>query len=388
MRLKTASLKTASAGTGTLAGTPVAGRRAAARTAALLATGLLLALAPTAASAQSAADEFFGKLFPWTKQQQAPAQQPAQLPPPGAVPAGAVPAGTPAPQYGAAPPVGAPAALPGAAPGTAVPPTRSAAASPANHGPLTLPAVAPRPLPAPLPKETGPMQAARQPATQVAAAPSPGPAPAAPAAAAIPADAAISQTNAQADAEPPAEPVQLAAAPGKMAPAAIVDRINRYFNSFRFMSGNFVQVDPDGTRKRGTFYILKPGRVLFEYAPPSQIVLVADGRSVSIRDKRLKTQDISQLSQTPLRFLLAENIDLARNANVTGVYQDDVFLTVVLQENQPMVGTYKLMIMFDAKTTQLRQWTVTDPQGYDTTVAVSHLNTRDQPDPGLFVINR
>lgn len=182
--------------------------------------------------------------------------------------------------------------------------------------------------------------------------------------------------------------IQMSANAGQQAAAVTVQRINDYFNSFRAMSGNFVQVDPDGTRREGEFYILKPGRVLFEYAAPSPIELVADGRSVAVRDKRLKTQDITPLSATPLRFLLAENFDLARNANVTGVYQDDIFATVVIEEKQPMVGTYRLMIMFDAKTMQLKQWTVTDPQGYDTTVAVSNLNTSERPDPMLFVINR
>ncbi|MCS0502618.1 LolA family protein [Ancylobacter mangrovi] len=198
------------------------------------------------------------------------------------------------------------------------------------------------------------------------------------------------QVQAQATAAAPgADPnIQMSTVAGQGAAANTVQRINQYFNSFKAMSGNFVQVDPDGTRRQGQFYLLKPGRVLFEYDPPSPIELVADGRSVAVRDKRLKTQDITPLSATPLRFLLAENFNLARNANVTGVYQDDVFATVVLEEKQPMVGTYRLMIMFDAKTMQLKQWTVTDPQGYDTTVAVSNLNTADRPDPMLFVINR
>lgn len=182
--------------------------------------------------------------------------------------------------------------------------------------------------------------------------------------------------------------IQVAAVANQHAAADTVQRINDYFNSFKTMIGNFVQVDPDGTRRQGQFYILKPGRVLFEYDPPSPIELVADGRSVAVRDKRLKTQDISPLSATPLRFLLSENFNLARNANVTGVYQDDIFATVVIEEKQPMVGTYRLMIMFDAKTMQLKQWTVTDPQGYDTTVAVSNLDTAERPDPMLFVINR
>jgi outer membrane lipoprotein-sorting protein len=46
-----------------------------------------------------------------------------------------------------------------------------------------------------------------------------------------------------------------------------------------------------------------------------------------------------------------------------------------------------LMIMFDAKNMQLKQWTVTDPQGYDTTVAVYDLDPSKKPDPGLFKID-
>ena len=45
------------------------------------------------------------------------------------------------------------------------------------------------------------------------------------------------------------------------------------------------------------------------------------------------------------------------------------------------------MMMFGAKDLQLRQWTVTDPQGFDTTVAVYNLDGSKKPDPRLFVIN-
>jgi outer membrane lipoprotein-sorting protein len=76
-----------------------------------------------------------------------------------------------------------------------------------------------------------------------------------------------------------------------------------------------------------------------------------------------------------------------RDTNLVGVYADDVFVTVVIEERQIIGGTHRLMIMFGAKDYQLRQWTVTDPQGYDTTVAVYNLNTTKQPDPSLFRID-
>jgi outer membrane lipoprotein-sorting protein len=155
----------------------------------------------------------------------------------------------------------------------------------------------------------------------------------------------------------------------------------------RQLSGDFVQVGPDGSKSEGEFYLQKPGRVRFDYNPPSPIELIADGQSVVVRDRKLATQDLYPLSQTPLRFLLADRIDLLRDTNLTGIYADDVFVTVVIEERQIIAGTHRLMMMFGAKDFQLRQWTVTDPQGLDTTVAVYNLDTRRTPDPSLFRID-
>ena len=176
---------------------------------------------------------------------------------------------------------------------------------------------------------------------------------------------------------------------GKLTPEqrAIVERVNNYLSGVQTLTGNFVQVGPDGSRTQGDFYIYKPGRVRFEYDDPSPIELIADGSSVVVRDRRLATQDVYPLSQTPLRFLLAERVDLTKDTNLVSVYADDVFVTVVLEEKNGVVGTSRLMIMFSAKDMQLKQWTVTDPQGYDTTVAVYNLDTSKRPDPALFKID-
>jgi outer membrane lipoprotein-sorting protein len=168
---------------------------------------------------------------------------------------------------------------------------------------------------------------------------------------------------------------------------ALADRVSAYLSNVRQLSGDFVQVGPDGGKSRGEFYLQKPGRVRFDYNPPSPIELIADGQSVVVRDRKLATQDLYPLSQTPLRFLLADRIDLLRDTNLTGVYADDVFVTVVIEERQIIAGTHRLMIMFGAQDFQLRQWTVTDPQGLDTTVAVYNLDSRRTPDPSLFRID-
>jgi outer membrane lipoprotein-sorting protein len=167
---------------------------------------------------------------------------------------------------------------------------------------------------------------------------------------------------------------------------ALVERVSTYLSGLQTLVGDFVQVGPDGNRTEGQFYIQKPGKVRFEYNPPAKIDVIADGQSVVVRDRNLATQDVYPLSQTPLRFLLADRIDLLKDTHVVSVSADDLFVTVVVEEQQPLIGTSRLMMMFGAKDFQLRQWTVTDAQGYDTTVAVYNLDGTKKPDPSMFQI--
>jgi outer membrane lipoprotein-sorting protein len=164
-------------------------------------------------------------------------------------------------------------------------------------------------------------------------------------------------------------------------------RVSAYLSSLQTLVGNFVQVGPDGTKTKGDFYIQKPGKVRFEYEDPSPIAIIADGSSVAVRDRKLATQDIYPLSQTPLRYLLSDRIDLLKDTNVVNVTADDLFISVTIEEKQALIGTSRLMLMIGAKDGQLKQWTVTDPQGYDTTVAVYNLDSSKKLDPGLFKID-
>lgn len=180
----------------------------------------------------------------------------------------------------------------------------------------------------------------------------------------------------------------VAATPAAAAPTdqEQLARINDYFNGVKTMSGDFVQFGPSGERTEGTFIIARPGKVLFTYDPPTKVDVVADGKSVVVRDKRRATQDVWPLSKTPLRFLLADTIDLTADANVASVSADDDLVTVVIQE-ATVFGEGKLALMFDARTSELRQWTVTDAQGLDTTVAVYNLKTGVKADPALFHVD-
>jgi outer membrane lipoprotein-sorting protein len=169
-------------------------------------------------------------------------------------------------------------------------------------------------------------------------------------------------------------------------PRALLDRISAALSGMQTLVGNFVQVGPDGKRTDGQFYIQKPGKVRFEYNPPSPIDIVADGKSVVVRNRQLATQEGYPLSQTPLRLLLSDRLDLATDTNVTSITTEGGLVTVVIEETQLLIGTHRLKLIFAAKDLQLRQWTITDPQGFDTTVAIYNLDAGKRLDPDLFKI--
>lgn len=208
---------------------------------------------------------------------------------------------------------------------------------------------------------------------------------------AAPAQAAAS--NAPAVAAAAAETAKPAATPvkGKQAAPATqeeaVERLNAYLNSFTTLQGNFIQHASNGRRLEGRIYIQRPGKMRFEYEPPTTTEVIADGTSVAIRDKRLATQDLYSIGQTPLKFLVREKMDLAREGTLKGASVDGDLLTVRLEDRSTLGGTSKITLKFDLVANELRQWIVVDPQGYETAISLYNLDTRRRPDPQNFVID-
>jgi outer membrane lipoprotein-sorting protein len=179
---------------------------------------------------------------------------------------------------------------------------------------------------------------------------------------------------------------QPAAAAGPVDRATALARINDYFNSFRTMEGEFVQVGPRGEQSQGVFVIQKPGKIRFHYKPPVRLDVISDGSTVAIEDKKAKTQDMYPLSKTPLRYLLANTIDFTSNI-VDEVHEENDLISLVIVEKSKLIDG-KLTLIFDRKSYELRQWVVTDGQGLNTSVAIFNTSTGKKPDPQLFKIYR
>lgn len=168
--------------------------------------------------------------------------------------------------------------------------------------------------------------------------------------------------------------------------AEAVKRANAFFNASPVMTADFVQIGGDGKRSEGRLHVQRAGRVRFEYAEPATMEVVADGAQVAVRDRKLGTQDLYFITQTPLKFLMKDKIDLEKDVTLEDVRIDDSGVTIFIEDKATFGGTSHVRLIFDPKTFKLKQWQVKDPQGYETLISIFNIDQAKVPDAALFKI--
>ncbi len=167
---------------------------------------------------------------------------------------------------------------------------------------------------------------------------------------------------------------------------ALINKISTYFNSLQNLQGNFVQTGPDNKRLRGRFFVKRPGRLRFEYAPPSKQLIISDGQMVAIQDFDINTDDRIYLDQTPFRILLRSDVDLLRDARIIDAQEAEDLAVVTLQDKSPDAPGKIKLFMAKQPEMELKEWVTTDAQGLDTRVEVSGLIKSEEIDVALFKI--
>jgi outer membrane lipoprotein-sorting protein len=246
-------------------------------------------------------------------------------------------------------------------------------------------------------------------AAQPAPAPAAVPEPAAPAAAPAPAEQATQApppeeakpaTQAAAPAGPnalgagagwdaqfgttPPQSSQFTGAPEQM---AIIQKINDYFNTMKDIQGEFLQTDADDKRKKGKFYMERPGKVRFDYALPSKQKIISNGKYLAIEDHDLNTADRYPLESTPFRMLLKDKVDLANDADIIALDVGDKIVVVTLQDREGKTGG-QIRLFMDWPNVQLREWIITDAQGLNTRIELANLEADKSIDPKLFTFSQ
>jgi outer membrane lipoprotein-sorting protein len=166
---------------------------------------------------------------------------------------------------------------------------------------------------------------------------------------------------------------------------ASIQEIGSYINGFTTLQGDFTQISPKGKMSKGIFYISKPGKMRFEYAPPNPFLIVADGTWLTVKNRKKEKGDQYPLSQTPLRLVLNQDVDLIRDTNILAYEEADGLATLTLEDKGDTLGG-KLVLVFDRNRQALQQWIVVDSKGRQTTVSLENIVAGIDPDPQLFVV--
>lgn len=169
--------------------------------------------------------------------------------------------------------------------------------------------------------------------------------------------------------------------------AELVDRISVYLNSITTIAGEFLQLEPGNVMTEGEYAIRRPGRMYFRYEPPNPVRVVSDGVWVAVFDEEDDPAiDRYFLADLPLSLFLGDDVDLRGEGAVQAVFSDDLYhhLTIV-DPSGDIDGTIELV--FDKEPLRLREWTVTDADGYTTRVVLRTSTFNARVEPELFVID-
>jgi outer membrane lipoprotein-sorting protein len=172
----------------------------------------------------------------------------------------------------------------------------------------------------------------------------------------------------------------LAAALAPALPALALDRaltpeeqqmiadINAHNSAIRTMAGRFLQIDTQGGRQEGTFFLERPSKIAFRYAPPSREEIVSIGRGFYVIDRRDETYYAYPQDSIPLRQFLGEQINLL-DANVANIVNSDGYIAITVID-ETVAGTVQVSLIFDTETKDLSQWTLVEPSGAELTFSL------------------
>ena len=148
----------------------------------------------------------------------------------------------------------------------------------------------------------------------------------------------------------------------------LITEINEHNSAIKTMVGRFLQIDTRGQRIEGTFFLERPGKILFRYNPPSYEQIVSVGRGFYVVDRKERTQYAYPQDKVPLRQFLDSEIDLFK-ANIVAISQSDDYLSLTLQDDTP-AGIVQVALVFDLASKDLKQWVLTEPSGNQLTFSL------------------
>jgi outer membrane lipoprotein-sorting protein len=145
--------------------------------------------------------------------------------------------------------------------------------------------------------------------------------------------------------------------------------------SISTLRADFIQTDRNGNRSNGVLTIKRPGKIRFQYAPGIPLLIVGDGRALTLIDYEVRQVQRWPIGNSPLGALLDPNRDLARFGRLQPTTDANVVSIEVRDRGHPEYGVITLIFVRKASAPgglELTSWVALDSQNKRTTIRLSN----------------
>ena len=152
-------------------------------------------------------------------------------------------------------------------------------------------------------------------------------------------------------------------------------QVSAHLKAVDTMTAAFSQSGRGGQVLNGQLTLKRPGKIRFQYGRGVPMLIVADGRTLTMIDYQVKQVSRWPIGNSPLSVLLDPNRNLAKVARLLPTTDDRVVLLEARDRSRPEFGTITLAF---AKVPgapgglTLQGWTTVDAQKNRSTVKLSN----------------
>ena len=125
-------------------------------------------------------------------------------------------------------------------------------------------------------------------------------------------------------------------------------RVVAHMQAVGSMTATFTQTDRNGQTLSGKLLLKRPGHVRFEYQKDVPLLIVADGKALTMIDYGVKQVQRWPIRNSPLAALLDPGQDLARFGKLVPTSSDDVISVEVRDVKRPEFGVITMIFVKQA----------------------------------------
>jgi len=150
-----------------------------------------------------------------------------------------------------------------------------------------------------------------------------------------------------------------------------LDRAVRALRAITTMKADFTQTDRSGQTLRGELTLKSPGKIRFQYSDDVNMLIVSDGRALSVIDYDVQQVERWPIRSSPLGALLDPGRDMTRYGRLRPTGTTGAVSIEVADPERPEFPLITLVFVESASAPgglELNSWVAVDSQNTRTTV--------------------